>query len=534
MSRSSRTFFSREALVPMRCVRSGSSMVRKIEYIGSSEPYGFWKIGCTRRRNANSSLRPSVLMSVPSKYTLPDVGSSRFSTMFATVDLPEPDSPTSASVVPARSLNDTSSTALKSVCEPGRAPPSWKIRVRFSTRSTSARSVLTPSPPVGASTSVAWTPAAFADWVLRALGRKTEVVRDEQDRSPQLLGQPLQVVEDPTLDGDVQGRRRLVSDQQQRPRRESDRDERALTHPAGELVRVLGGAPLGVHKSRLAEQAGDTVGRVRALDPGTDGLRGIGQPRGRQDRDDLAAGRGTDDEGRRRRVDRGLYLVGSLRAGEGGAEVGEQSLLRLAAQVQVVAVGADLDHRLVGDEGLGERVARRPADVDVVGLEGFLDLVADLPHRVEVRHRVMRDETDLLAAQRDDLPLARLRDLGAVEQDRAARDLPGTRQQVDDRVREGRLARAGLADDRHRLAWVDRQVGASDRPDDAARGREGDLEVAHSEQRLLAVPVVRRARAARCRGGVRHRVRAFGSRASRTASPIMMKLSTVSASAPAG
>ena len=37
---------------------------------------------------------------------------------------------------------------------------------------------------------------------------------------------------------------------------------------------------------------------------------------------------------------------------------------------------------------------------DAVGPDRLLDLEADAPHRVEVRHRVLRDEADLAAADR--------------------------------------------------------------------------------------------------------------------------------------
>src|SRR5699024_602646 len=43
---------------------------------------------------------------------VPEVGSKRFKTIFATVDLPEPDSPTSAKVEPRRKSKETLSTAL--------------------------------------------------------------------------------------------------------------------------------------------------------------------------------------------------------------------------------------------------------------------------------------------------------------------------------------------------------------------------------------------------------------------------------------
>ena len=51
------------------------------------------------------------VMSAPSNHTVPAVGSIKRSTSRAVVLLPQPLSPTSASVSPRNSLNDTPSTA---------------------------------------------------------------------------------------------------------------------------------------------------------------------------------------------------------------------------------------------------------------------------------------------------------------------------------------------------------------------------------------------------------------------------------------
>ena len=55
----------------------------------------------------------------------------------------------------------------------------------------------------------------------------------------ELRGERVEVVEDAALHGDVERRRGLVGDQQLRAAGQADGDERALAHPAGELVRVL-------------------------------------------------------------------------------------------------------------------------------------------------------------------------------------------------------------------------------------------------------------------------------------------------------
>ena len=102
------------------CTARGSAMVRAMVKRGSREEYGFWKTGCTRRRRANNSFPRMVVRSLPSNTMFPLVMVSRPSTMFAVVDLPEPDSPTTDTVLPARMSNETSSTALNDSAEPPR------------------------------------------------------------------------------------------------------------------------------------------------------------------------------------------------------------------------------------------------------------------------------------------------------------------------------------------------------------------------------------------------------------------------------
>ena len=78
---------------------------------GLSESAGSWKIIWMLRRNGLSSRRESGARSVPSKRTRRR-GLEQAHDRFASVDLPQPDSPTSASVSPGAIVNDTSSTAL--------------------------------------------------------------------------------------------------------------------------------------------------------------------------------------------------------------------------------------------------------------------------------------------------------------------------------------------------------------------------------------------------------------------------------------
>ena len=67
-------------------------------------------------------------------------------------------------------------------------------------------------------------------------GGDGEVVGDQQDADPQLAAQLVEQVQDLLLHGHVEGRGRLVRDQQARPGQDRERDEHPLQLPAGELV----------------------------------------------------------------------------------------------------------------------------------------------------------------------------------------------------------------------------------------------------------------------------------------------------------
>ena len=78
--------------------------------------YGSWKIICMRRRRPRRLAADdlSTPVSWPSKSTAPRVGSYRPTSSRATVLLPQPDSPTSASVLP---LLDAEADAVDRVHE---------------------------------------------------------------------------------------------------------------------------------------------------------------------------------------------------------------------------------------------------------------------------------------------------------------------------------------------------------------------------------------------------------------------------------
>jgi hypothetical protein len=92
-------------------IESGSSSSVPTFLRGLSEAYGFWKTICTVGRNRFNVALSASTMSTPSIFSPPDVGRSIIVTWRANVDLPQPDSPTTASVSPARTVNETPSSA---------------------------------------------------------------------------------------------------------------------------------------------------------------------------------------------------------------------------------------------------------------------------------------------------------------------------------------------------------------------------------------------------------------------------------------
>jgi len=74
---------------------------------------------------------------------------------------------------------------------------------------------------------------------LRHAGDHAEVMRDEDERGPELACQVLQEIEDLRLDRHVERGRRLVGEDELRIARQRHRDHHALTHASRELVGVI-------------------------------------------------------------------------------------------------------------------------------------------------------------------------------------------------------------------------------------------------------------------------------------------------------
>ena len=87
-----------------------------------------------------------------------------------------------------------------------------------------------------------------------ALGGQRKVVGDQQDGCSELGCHRLQMVEDLALHRHIQRGRRLVGDQQSRLPGQPDRDQRALAHPARQLMRVPVRADCRIVHADLGQQ----------------------------------------------------------------------------------------------------------------------------------------------------------------------------------------------------------------------------------------------------------------------------------------
>ena len=93
-------------------ISNGSPTMSPTVIRGFSEVYGSCSTIWISRRSFRSSAPRIAKMSRPSNVAPPPVGSSSRISTWASVDLPQPDSPTTPSVSPGIRSNETPSTAL--------------------------------------------------------------------------------------------------------------------------------------------------------------------------------------------------------------------------------------------------------------------------------------------------------------------------------------------------------------------------------------------------------------------------------------
>src|SRR5439155_1667536 len=221
---------SRSARAATPLTMSASSMLRPALHHGSSAaPASWWTYWMSRRaRRAARGGRP--LTRWPSSRMLPADSRWMPSTVRPSVDLPQPDSPTTPRISPRRTARLTPSTARtggRGGRRKRRSPP---------------RNVASPSTSrIGCSDIGARLdrlPGVHHHHVVAELRHHTEVVRHEEHRDAEVAREIAEQLQDLQLRGHVERGGRLVGDHERGPARERPRDEQALALPAAELMRV--------------------------------------------------------------------------------------------------------------------------------------------------------------------------------------------------------------------------------------------------------------------------------------------------------
>ena len=101
--------------------------------------------------------------------------------------------------------------------------------------------------------------------VVGILGDDSEIVRDQDHGEAEPHLQLADQIENLRLDRDVERGGRLVGDQQPRIARQRHRDHHALAHPAGQLMRIVVDAPLGVGNPDHPERLDRAIARLGAI-----------------------------------------------------------------------------------------------------------------------------------------------------------------------------------------------------------------------------------------------------------------------------
>ena len=238
--------------------------------------------------------------------------------------------------------------------------------------------------------------------VIGNLRHQAEIVGNEYDRHVELLLQFLHEIDDLGLDRDVEGRRRLVGDQQRRIARQRLGDHGPLAHAAGILVRIAVDSGARVGNADLVEHVrGHLPGFLfRGLAVQSDDLANLvadgverreGAHRLLEDHGDFVAAQLADGIAPRRQLRdiRGLVAAGCSKqdASPGDLELaGQQAQDGCGGDALAAAALAYQGQRLAGREGKADR----SDDVDHPLIRGKGDLqIADFQqvfHRHFGRH----------------------------------------------------------------------------------------------------------------------------------------------------
>src|SRR5579885_109618 len=445
-------------------------------------------------------------MSVPPMRIEPAVGSMSRSTVRPTVDLPQPDSPTSPSVSPLRMLKLTPSTAKTAPAVRCSSP--LRIGKCFLRSRTSSTAM--PASATATSIELARTPAR------RPVTGPFFLVRRVL-RPAASFGMRAARREDATGRQVAQGRHRagnfLQPLRRLGPLAAHQRQPRYRTHQSVR-VRVL----------RLRKQLLD-----RRLFHFAAGIHDDHPLRGFRHHAEIVS---DENDGGAELVLQVENNVEDLRLDgdiERGGRLVSNQHLRIArkrhcdhgalthapGQLMRVSLGALLRLGNTGEAQHGDRLVPRILAADVfVQQHRFRNLAADGEHRVERGHRLLKDHGDVLAAHQAHCLLIKREQIAPGKLDGAAGDTAGRiGDQAHERERRDALTAAGFADDRQRFSRRQRETDAVDGFDQAMAEVEISAQVLDCEQwRGRGIGYGRfRSHA--------HQSRSRGSRMSRSASP---------------
>jgi hypothetical protein len=178
-------------------------------------------------------------------------------------------------------------------------------------------------------------------------------------------------------------------------------------------------------------------------------------------------------------------VVGSSAISSFGLQASDHHPLTHAAR-HLMRIFGEPPHRF-GDADEGEHLhgaALRSAGVEaLVEPQRLAELTADAQHRVEARHRLLKDHADVVAPNTAHFAIGEREQIPASESDRARKLGRRFRDEAEDGHRRDRLAAAALADHGQRLAFIDVERHAVDRAIDAVGCAELHLQVFDFEQR---------------------------------------------------
>src|SRR5215470_1766424 len=423
-------------------VTSGSTMIEPTRMRGLSDAYGSWNTACTERRYARRLPPSRAWRSCPSKRMMPPVGRSSISTIFAVVVLPQPDSPTTPSVLPVSIENEMSSTARTTATSRESRPRlTGKCLTRFLASRTGPAMVVSASPRDGRR-----QPAAARLRVRDAeLGRSLGAAAVYHFRAAR-------------MERAARGRRRRI---------------RRLPVDGGEPL-----AAVAEPRNRFQERPGVGMGRrvVDLLDrPGLDQatrvhhrdliahLRNDTEVVGDEDQRQVVRALQVAQEiqvlGLDGHVEAGRRLVGdeNPRLARDGDRA-DDALPHAARELMRVLAHAVLGRRDANRlQEVGRLLPRAAAGRALVDSDWLGDLGDHREQRVQRHHRVLQDHRDPLAADAPHLVLGLLEEIRALEHHLARDDARGRRQHAQEGERQGGLARARLADDAERLPLIEGQ-----------------------------------------------------------------------------